>query len=260
MERETVRKYGLYNQGSVINIDNYVKEKIFVTCLRSYSILGLSIVNIIDSKNQRPNRKYNICFERKYLKIFHTSIYRSEMMYPQFQTIYHRIDMLFLEIESRIRIKKTTVKLSARLVFKIIQFSDNKYDVVSKELLENDKKILGQIDTISDWYQKRYRKFIDGVITTLNGDFVNLSELVEENEKSFSKKELSIFKSFSLKTVETFLDVKQPCETDSIFFVVEFEFYESRNHYTPRIVIRVLEKGILFLRKSKNISPRQHLQ
>ena len=119
--------------------------------------------------------------------------------------------------------------------------------------------MIGQIDNIFNWYQKRHRKFIDELITTLNGDFVNLSELVEKNEKSFSKKELSIFNSFSLKTVETetnetFLEVKQPCETDSIFFVVEFEFYESRNHYTPRIVIRVLEGGIffliLFLRKS----------
>ena len=117
LEIETVIKYELYNQGSVINVDNYVKKKTFVTRLRSHSILGVSIVNSIDFKNQRPNWKYNICFERKYLKIFHTSIYRSEMIYPQFQTIYHRIDMLFLEIESRIRIKKTTVKLSAKLVF-----------------------------------------------------------------------------------------------------------------------------------------------
>ena len=86
--------------------------------------------------------------------------------------------------------------------------------------------------------------------------------MIKTLNKDLVTKRLSGFKSFTLKEIktetnETFcicIEERESYESDSIFFVVEFEFYESRNHYTPRIVIRVLEGGIffliLFLRKS----------
>ena len=153
----TVRKRGLYDKEHTINIDEYAEDDVFIARPRSHPIskLYLTNKNDIDSTNQRPHRKYNIRFAKKYLKFFHTSIYQAEIMYLQFRTIYYRMNIIFLEIESRIRIKNTKVKLSARLVSKIIKFSDNTYDSVFKQLLKNDRIIIGRIDNISDSYQKR---------------------------------------------------------------------------------------------------------
>ena len=128
-----------------------------------------------------------------------------------------------------------------------MQFFDNRYDVVFKHVLKNYKKIVSKINNISNWYQERYWKFISKLIKTLNKDLVT--------------KRLSGFKSFTLKEIktetnETFcicIEERESYESDSIFFVVEFEFYESRNHYTPRIDIRVLEDIIFFKSLFKKI-------
>ena len=81
-EREIVRKSTLYDKKHVINIDNYVEDDLFVARTRSHPISDLYEMNKnnIDSMHQRYHRRYNIRFERKYLKILHTIIYRAEII------------------------------------------------------------------------------------------------------------------------------------------------------------------------------------